>query len=312
VTDIEVHPVADLFPMLAADELAELAADIKARGLRHPIVLDSEGRVLDGRNRLAACELARVKPTFETYDGEDPEELAWGDNVRRRNLTKAQMAVLAADRFADNKLSTRAQAKKAGVSYTMIQWAHAVRRYQDLHDDVLLRGKSLNETYTVAQERDAVEARRQAQIDRLRAAAPDLLSLVDDDQLSVADAVAVLDAREEKARLEAGDQATIEKIDQIRDRDGAPPPSFAQRAESGALTWKQAADEAERWLKDRADALERDRQRLHSIVASWGTIRTILADPNGTYVIDILAGLGEFDLKTVTSILNDLKESSDG
>jgi len=59
--------------MLADDELDELAADIKARGLLQPIVLDAEGRVLDGRNRLAACKKAGVKPDFITYADGDPD-----------------------------------------------------------------------------------------------------------------------------------------------------------------------------------------------------------------------------------------------
>ncbi len=61
----DVHPVAELFPMLGADDLAELAADIAERGLLHPIVLDADGRLLDGRNRLAArqylgCQRHRI------------------------------------------------------------------------------------------------------------------------------------------------------------------------------------------------------------------------------------------------------------
>jgi ParB-like chromosome segregation protein Spo0J len=64
MSELAVHPVAALFPMLADDELGELAADIKERGLLQPIVLDAEGRVLDGRNRLAACKKVGVEPTF--------------------------------------------------------------------------------------------------------------------------------------------------------------------------------------------------------------------------------------------------------
>lgn len=85
--------VADVFPILPDDELA---ADIKARGLDHPIVVDDQDRVLDGRNRLAACELAGVEPTFETYKGNDPDAYALANNIHRRHLTTGQRALAVA------------------------------------------------------------------------------------------------------------------------------------------------------------------------------------------------------------------------
>jgi hypothetical protein len=86
MSELDVHPVAALFPMLADDELDELAADIKARGLLQPIVLDAEGRVLDGRNRLAACKKVGVEPTFVTYADGDPDGHALAVNINRRHL----------------------------------------------------------------------------------------------------------------------------------------------------------------------------------------------------------------------------------
>ena len=55
---LKVHPAADLFPMLSAEELQELADDIQTNGLRSAIHLrkldDDEYEVIDGRNRLDA------------------------------------------------------------------------------------------------------------------------------------------------------------------------------------------------------------------------------------------------------------------
>lgn len=115
-TELKVHPVADLFPMLADDELKELAADIAERGLLQPIVLDVEGRILDGRNRYAACALAGVEPSFTTYDGDDPEGYALAVNIARRHLTKGQQAMVIAK--ADNlyKLNNQvALARETGI-----------------------------------------------------------------------------------------------------------------------------------------------------------------------------------------------------
>ena len=53
-----------------AAALAELTADILEHGLREPIVLHPDGRVLDGRNRLRACQEAGVGPfVWRVYGG---------------------------------------------------------------------------------------------------------------------------------------------------------------------------------------------------------------------------------------------------
>ena len=67
-----VHPIADLFPMMTDEELANLAADIKANGLIHPIVVDKDGVLIDGRNRDRACEIAGIEPTTVLFEGDDP------------------------------------------------------------------------------------------------------------------------------------------------------------------------------------------------------------------------------------------------
>src|SRR5690606_5631026 len=136
--------------MLADDELRELAEDIRQRGLLQPIVLAPDGSILDGRNRYAACQLAGVEPQYVTYEGDDPDGYAWSVNVKRRNLTKAQVAMVAADRFAEKNYSTRDIAAQAGVSQMMIVWANGVRRYPDLHRAVLVAGESLKKAYEEA------------------------------------------------------------------------------------------------------------------------------------------------------------------
>ena len=89
------HPACLLFPPMSQEELRELAADIKERGLLNPIVL-IKNQVLDGRNRLAACELAGVEPRFVQWDGKgSPTEWVISQNLFRRHLTSSQRAVVA-------------------------------------------------------------------------------------------------------------------------------------------------------------------------------------------------------------------------
>lgn len=71
---MNVHPVADMFPLLGEADLAALAQDIRVNGLLEPITT-LDGLILDGRNRYRACVMAAVEPRFEVFDGPDP--LSW-------------------------------------------------------------------------------------------------------------------------------------------------------------------------------------------------------------------------------------------
>lgn len=267
MSEREAHPVADLFPMLAPDELDELAADIRERGLLHPIVLDAQGRVLDGRNRLAACEMAGVDPSFVDYDGDDPEGYALAVNIARRHLSKGQKALVMAR--AGYKNYTEAQVSKQYVSWARTADEHA----PDLADRVLDGTLPLREAYESALERKREADDARAKLDRLRTAASDLTALVEEERMALDDAIAALDARERKAREEA---------------------------EAKANEQERARQQYER---ERQESLERDRDRVRSVTTGWPTVRDILADPSGEHPKEIIEGLGGPDREALERII---------
>lgn len=200
MSDLEVHPVADLFPMLADDELAELAADIKARGQLQPIVLDADGRIIDGRNRLAACELAGVEPEFSTYDGDDPGGYALAVNIARRHLTKGQQAMVAAKAGRVLKQNTvRAAAADQKVSAARLSYAGTVLEFAtELADAVITGAMGLDKAYEVARERKTAADSTEAQLARLRAEDPELADKVVEGELTLPGAWAERKARAEE------------------------------------------------------------------------------------------------------------------
>jgi hypothetical protein len=90
-----VHPAALVFPEMSPADLDGLVEDIKQNGLAHPIVRTSEGVVLDGRNRLKACEIAGIDPQFEIYEGSNPVGFIISSNLKRRQLNESQRALIA-------------------------------------------------------------------------------------------------------------------------------------------------------------------------------------------------------------------------
>ena len=62
----DVHPAAEIFPLMSDEEFKGLVADIQEHGLREPIVLH-DGKVLDGRNRVRACEELGIELDLENW-----------------------------------------------------------------------------------------------------------------------------------------------------------------------------------------------------------------------------------------------------
>lgn len=86
---VEIHPyIADL--PIFQDRVDAMAESIAEIGLLHPISLDSEGRVIGGRHRLAACEKVGVEPQFETRE-ENPLVFMLHDNDDRKHQTTGQL-----------------------------------------------------------------------------------------------------------------------------------------------------------------------------------------------------------------------------
>jgi hypothetical protein len=206
MSELAVHPVAALFPMLADDELEELATDIKARGLLQPIVLDVEGRVLDGRNRLAACKKAGVKPDFITYANGDPDGYALAVNINRRHLRPAARYLIIAKALTLPNLQNCKKgeiAEKAGVPLPRLSEASLVLDYKDLCDEIFAELLSLESAVKTARQRNADAAAKKEKKERLKQCAPDLYGLVEENRHDIDEALAALKCREDKALAEA-------------------------------------------------------------------------------------------------------------
>jgi ParB-like nuclease family protein len=203
----EVHPFADKFPMLPAGQLQELAEDIEANGLLHPILLTPDGVLLDGRNRLAACQLVGVTPKFEVFEG-NPVALVVSANAKRRQLSAGQRAMAIAvgmreQGFWDEEAGRwkRGAAKRNFVDTKVrgddVALAGAILAYsQSLADEVLLGSPSLRAAYDFVQEQKEEARERERKRQELERHAPDLLGMIDDD-FTLAMAYAAYEKRDE-------------------------------------------------------------------------------------------------------------------
>ncbi len=92
----EVHPVADVFPMMTGEAFEFLKEDIRVNGQREPIVF-WKNMLVDGRNRLKACEELGLEPDeSELMDETDPVAWVISHNLHRRHLSESQRAMVAA------------------------------------------------------------------------------------------------------------------------------------------------------------------------------------------------------------------------
>lgn len=139
-SELEFHPVADIFPMMSDREFIDLVEDIREHGQREPVWLHADGRIIDGRNRYNACRRLGDEVKFRTYDGDDESLVAFvlSLNLHRRHLDESQRAMVAA-RIANMRqgertdiaqiqaMSQSAAAELLNVSRSAVQSAKKVQ-----------------------------------------------------------------------------------------------------------------------------------------------------------------------------------------
>ena len=215
LSDLLVHPAANIFPMMADDELAELAADIAENGLQNPIMVgEYEGApcLIDGRNRLAACRIAKVQPTSAQLNGADPIAYIISANINRRHMTKGQRAMAVAmihPEPAKGGRGKKGPIESAGFSRDYLLKARTVLKVlPELGKSVLGGSVTLSEAYDEAMRVRKEQSSTETRMQEVRSSAPDLSELVDAGKLSTMDALA---AHHERKRV------TEEKERQQRD-----------------------------------------------------------------------------------------------
>lgn len=115
--NMKFHPAANIFPLMAEDEFARLVEDITLNGQLEPIWIDSEGRIIDGRNRYMACLKANIQPITKTWTGNGSiVDFAVSLNLHRRHLTPSQRACVAAEMLP--LLEEEARARQVSLAGT--------------------------------------------------------------------------------------------------------------------------------------------------------------------------------------------------
>src|SRR5262249_42808299 len=93
----EAHPFADIFPRLKdinPEAYKAFVEDIKERE-QQEYVVTYEDKVLDGRNRMDACQELGKPLKFRPYIGNDPVGFVLSANLHRRHLNESQRAMVA-------------------------------------------------------------------------------------------------------------------------------------------------------------------------------------------------------------------------
>jgi ParB-like chromosome segregation protein Spo0J len=204
--ELQVHPLCAMFPWLPDDEMASFVESVRELGLLEPICLTHDGLVIDGKIRLEACRRAGVEPRFRTLGAdEDLPAFAMSANLLRKHLSKGQRAMAHAFAYPDPEKGGRGRKAVAtedlgDVSAGFISHARTVRRENPESALAVLKGElPLENAYTAVLEERAWVKLQAERRGRLQAAAPDLLDRVQDETLTLNEAEAELQAREDLA-----------------------------------------------------------------------------------------------------------------
>ena len=200
-----VHPAADIFPLIEGPEFESFCEDIRTHGLMEPVVIDAaSGQLIDGRNRVRACNRLGIEVAETHYLGSDVMQHVISHNLHRRHLTDSQRAMVA------GKLATRAIGYRNTIAHhapeQMNDIVHLPPTRSEVADLLSVNSNQISKARTI-----------------LRDGTPDLVALVESGKASVTTAARVSGLPPE----EQDDYAT--RVNAGADPVAASPPDLNQQ-----------------------------------------------------------------------------------
>jgi hypothetical protein len=191
----EFHPVADIFPMMSDREFIDLIDDIREHGLREPVWLHRDGRIIDGRNRYKACRRLGDEPAYRTYEGDDDGLVPFviSLNLHRRHLSESQRAMVAA---------------------RIARYSHGGDRVSEQAANLPLATQALAAEQLQVSERSVRDAKKVQD-----EGSPSLAAAVDEGRVAVSTAAALTDLppQEQRELIDANDKdAIVKRANQIK------------------------------------------------------------------------------------------------
>lgn len=216
---MKIHPAAELFPMMGAEDLEALAESIKKYGQQMPCVKDGD-TLIDGRNRVAACALLGVEPRFVEYRdvvsrrGEQrenqeaiplPSEYIFALNFDRRQLTPDQSSMVSVKWLPIYSAEAK-ERQRAGLTPGNSAEKRNVSSVSNVTDD-----KKERRTDQELADRARVSRRKVRQAMEVAAASPELAEKVERGEMKLVDAHKEVTASKPKAKREKK-QPTLEDL----------------------------------------------------------------------------------------------------
>jgi hypothetical protein len=202
---LPIHPQADIFPMLADDEMRELAEDIRTNGLISPIVIGEYGgtyHLIDGRNRREACRIAGVDPEYQEINGRDQTAYIASSNLNRRHMSPSQKAMAMAMLYPGGS-GKGANPKDLGLSGEYLRMARKVLKVlPDTAQSVLQGGVGLSGAYQKAKDEAHKNSGVDVRLARIREMSLRLFEMVTAGELTLEGAEAELKQGEIEAGLQ--------------------------------------------------------------------------------------------------------------
>jgi ParB-like nuclease domain len=220
---IEIHEAANAFRLMNDEELVRLALDISEHGLRDPITigkLNGSEKLVDGRNRLKACEMAGVEPQFEIKEFASDDEIRAfiGSRSERRDVTAGQRAMAMAFLYPEPDKRGRGNKGKStetsGFSQQRLRAARQVLRYsREVAEEVRDGTKTLDEALVKVKTEQEYKDSGEYKLAQLEKNAPDLAEQVREERLSLNQAYAAFEEGEREAKaIEKEKRETILRV----------------------------------------------------------------------------------------------------